>query len=77
MEAPNRPERERKIIVWIIVHWVVTTIVCRVPGLLRGGTIDRCASGIFLLIVMGTNEIHGFIEVIYYRVKSVKYEDHE
>jgi len=26
---------------------------------------------------MGTNEIHGFIEVIYYRVKSVKYEDHE
>jgi hypothetical protein len=77
MEPPKQPERERIIIVWIFVHWVVTTIVCRVLGLLRGGTTDRCASWIFLLIVMGTNEIHGFIEVIYYRVKSVKYEDHE
>ena len=77
METPNRPERERKIVVWIFVHWVVATIVCRVPGLLRGGTIGGCTSGIFLLIVRGTNEIHGFNEIIYYRVKSVKYEDHE
>jgi hypothetical protein len=51
----------------------------RVPGTrsFEGWNDWGLCLGDFLLIVMGTNEIRGFIEVIYYRVKSVKYEDYE
>ena len=51
MEPPKQPERERIIIVWIFVHWVVTTIVCMVLGLRIWEYLTGVAEDFLLLIV--------------------------